>query len=129
MNKRGADDQWGQPAFQESAPTLFDKPVAQAAARTAMDSVSSVTSDEWKQRARDAVLNVARDRGAAGFTTDDVKRSFPSLTATVGNAKAWGPIMVVCKRAGLIETTGEFRQGGNVRDHNRPKRVWRSMEA
>jgi hypothetical protein len=88
--------------------------------RRAMQGVS----EEWKERAREAVLHAADLFDE--FTADDVWTYSGLKFPEVGNRSALGGIFLQLAKAKLIEFTGQTRQSQRKAHHRRVS-VWRRV--
>lgn len=75
----------------------------------------------WKELAFEALRKVAREKPL--LQTADVK---PHCSMTVREPRAWAGVMMRGQREGVIEPTESFKPSGDVTDHNRIQRVWKS---
>jgi hypothetical protein len=101
--------------------TLFDAPIPAIEAKAAaMEQAWDNAPDDWKSRALSAVKSLCNTR--AEFTTDDL----PEDIRSVGEPRAIGPLMLHAAMMGWCEKTDRMRKSIHVKNHARPKAVWRS---
>lgn len=92
------------------------------AGREAQMRVDAAADPEWRQRARDALVDAARDMET--ITADDLwERGLDRPR----EARAIGPVFTWAKSQGYITATGEFRTSSQVQCHGMPRRIWRSL--
>lgn len=88
----------------------------------ALDRVEQNASQEWIERARATVEQLARDHPT--FIADDV---WLAGLPKPSEARALGSIMKWAAEAGLIVGTADFIPSSQRGSHCVPRRVWRSL--
>lgn len=101
--------------------TLFDPIPALEAKADAMEQVWDNAPDGWKSRALAAVKSLCNTRQE--FTTDDLPED---IRNGVPEPRALGPLMLYAAMLGWCEKTDRMRKSIHVKNHARPKAVWRS---
>lgn len=76
----------------------------------------------WRNQAINAVRDLCEVKDY--FTTDDLPTA---ITETVTEPRAIGGLMTLAGRMQLCEPTNQTRNSTQRKNHNRPKRVWRSL--
>lgn len=109
--------------------TLFDYAAANEAARAvervtaaAIQQVDDHADGAWRKAAFEAVRTLAET--GQPFTTDDAQAGMPD-DVTTHEPRAWGAIMRIMARQGVIEATSQYVNSEQVSCHGRPKRLWR----
>lgn len=83
----------------------------------------SGTSEGWRNKAIMAVEQLCATNEY--FTTDDLPTE---IANGVKEPRALGALMTLARKMGLCETTNTTRASTQRKNHNRPKRVWRSLK-
>lgn len=82
----------------------------------------SGAAQDWRLRAISAVEALCATNEY--FTTDDLP---DAITGGVKEPRALGGLMTLARKMGLCEPTNTTRASKQRQNHNRPKRVWRSL--
>jgi hypothetical protein len=102
--------------------TLTDSQIAVIQAKAAaMEQVWDNAPDDWKSRAMIAVKSLCNTRQE--FTTDDLPED---IRNGVPEPRALGPLMLHAAMMGWCEKTDRMRKSIHIKNHARPKAVWRS---
>lgn len=108
-------------------PTLFDPVEAQAAATEALQRAEAHADPDWKDKAREIILELARIR--VEFTTDEVWGELDAAGLETREPRALGALMREAAANHFIAPTDRYRPSRRVACHGRPIRIWRSRRA
>jgi hypothetical protein len=108
-----------------SHPSDFNARAGAIARDAAMDAVERAADSEWKRKAWEAFVYVAKRRKA--FTTDAVWYMLQEWKVSAPREpRAMGPMVSRARREGICEVTGDMKKSERVGCHRRPIEVYRS---
>jgi len=106
-------------------PQGFSARAGAVARDSALDAVERAADEEWKRKAWEAILYVAKRRSA--FTTDAVWYMLQEWkVASPREPRAMGPMVLRGRREGIFEVTGDRKKSERVGCHRRPIDIYRS---
>lgn len=108
-------------------PSLFDAAAADTARDQALARVEANADQDWKDRARAVIQELARTR--VYFTTDDVWQELAKQDVETHEPRAIGALMRQAAADHLIAPTNRYEPSARPACHGRPVRVWRSRRA
>lgn len=80
------------------------------------------TSEVWKEKAIAFLLSYAIE--GREFITEDVRIASKEILPEIKEERAWGYLMRLAKKMGIIADTGKFREMKSLQSHSCPKKVW-----
>lgn len=107
------------------SPSLFDYALSKEKKAVGQKSVLENAGEEWREKAREVALDVARRNPV--FTADDIR--VEAQARGIGEPRspnAWGSLISHLGREGCIRKTGNYRPSRIVKSHARMLAVWQT---
>jgi hypothetical protein len=99
----------------------YDLKLSEAARDEGMSRAEAGSGEDWREHAREIVLDVARQKQE--FTSDDI---WLAGLEEPSEPRALGPVLARLKKEGAIFKTGRFVQTARVSRHATDIAVWGS---